>query len=144
MMMEVWTEWCFIVYTLQIIYLISRNAFMLMISFYIVLKQMWNPLGIVGVITAFNFPCAVLGETFRSLDLPSSLFISLISFVFCRLECVHCTGLWQLCCLVSIYYYLLYFITFNCPKEKKITLSCITPRFSVWFLFQVSNQCLTY
>ncbi|KVH92900.1 Aldehyde dehydrogenase, conserved site-containing protein [Cynara cardunculus var. scolymus] len=23
--------------------------------------QMWNPLGIVGVITAFNFPCAVLG-----------------------------------------------------------------------------------
>ncbi|KAK1371820.1 hypothetical protein POM88_037912 [Heracleum sosnowskyi] len=22
---------------------------------------MWNPLGIVGVITAFNFPCAVLG-----------------------------------------------------------------------------------
>lgn len=23
---------------------------------------MWNPLGIVGVITAFNFPCAVLGE----------------------------------------------------------------------------------
>ncbi|KAL6549544.1 Aldehyde dehydrogenase 7 member B4 [Orobanche hederae] len=23
--------------------------------------EMWNPLGIVGVITAFNFPCAVLG-----------------------------------------------------------------------------------
>ena len=23
--------------------------------------QVWNPLGIVGVITAFNFPCAVLG-----------------------------------------------------------------------------------
>ncbi|KAM0020289.1 putative aldehyde dehydrogenase (NAD(P)(+)) [Helianthus debilis subsp. tardiflorus] len=23
--------------------------------------QMWNPLGVVGVITAFNFPCAVLG-----------------------------------------------------------------------------------
>lgn len=28
----------------------------------ILLAQMWNPLGIVGVITAFNFPCAVLGE----------------------------------------------------------------------------------
>lgn len=26
--------------------------------------QVWNPLGIVGVITAFNFPCAVLGEVF--------------------------------------------------------------------------------
>ncbi|MFS7992179.1 putative aldehyde dehydrogenase (NAD(+)) [Helianthus anomalus] len=23
--------------------------------------EMWNPLGVVGVITAFNFPCAVLG-----------------------------------------------------------------------------------
>lgn len=28
----------------------------------ILFAQMWNPLGIVGVITAFNFPCAVLGE----------------------------------------------------------------------------------
>ncbi|KAI7985146.1 Aldehyde dehydrogenase family 7 member B4 [Camellia lanceoleosa] len=26
-----------------------------------VMLEMWNPLGIVGVITAFNFPCAVLG-----------------------------------------------------------------------------------
>ncbi|KAL5722578.1 hypothetical protein ACHQM5_006085 [Ranunculus cassubicifolius] len=26
-----------------------------------VMMEMWNPLGIVGVITAFNFPCAVLG-----------------------------------------------------------------------------------
>jgi len=26
--------------------------------------QVWNPLGIVGVITAFNFPCAVLGMYF--------------------------------------------------------------------------------
>lgn len=24
----------------------------------------WNPLGVVGVITAFNFPCAVLGRNF--------------------------------------------------------------------------------
>ncbi|KAI7733022.1 hypothetical protein M8C21_029815, partial [Ambrosia artemisiifolia] len=23
--------------------------------------EMWNPLGVVGVITAYNFPCAVLG-----------------------------------------------------------------------------------
>jgi len=23
----------------------------------------WNPLGVVGVITAFNFPCAVLGNS---------------------------------------------------------------------------------
>lgn len=26
-----------------------------------IMMEMWNPLGIVGVITAFNFPCAVLG-----------------------------------------------------------------------------------
>ncbi|KAL9275631.1 Aldehyde dehydrogenase family 7 member B4-like protein [Drosera capensis] len=26
-----------------------------------VMLEMWNPLGVVGVITAFNFPCAVLG-----------------------------------------------------------------------------------
>ncbi|XP_022715297.1 aldehyde dehydrogenase family 7 member B4 [Durio zibethinus] len=26
-----------------------------------IMLEMWNPLGIVGVITAFNFPCAVLG-----------------------------------------------------------------------------------
>ena len=26
-----------------------------------VLIERWNPLGIVGVITAFNFPCAVFG-----------------------------------------------------------------------------------
>lgn len=25
------------------------------------MMQVWNPLGIVGVITAFNFPCAVFG-----------------------------------------------------------------------------------
>ncbi|KAK6236572.1 hypothetical protein SCA6_011909 [Theobroma cacao] len=30
-----------------------------MCMFYV--SQVWNPLGIVGVITAFNFPCAVLG-----------------------------------------------------------------------------------
>ncbi|KAK2992968.1 hypothetical protein RJ640_008404 [Escallonia rubra] len=28
---------------------------------YHIMLEMWNPLGIVGVITAFNFPCAVLG-----------------------------------------------------------------------------------
>ncbi|CAA0814579.1 Aldehyde dehydrogenase family 7 member B4 [Striga hermonthica] len=28
--------------------------------------ETWNPLGIVGVITAFNFPCAVLGAIFTS------------------------------------------------------------------------------
>jgi hypothetical protein len=28
------------------------------------MTQVWNPLGIVGVITAFNFPCAVLGQFF--------------------------------------------------------------------------------
>lgn len=26
-----------------------------------VLLEQWNPLGIIGVITAFNFPCAVFG-----------------------------------------------------------------------------------
>lgn len=31
--------------------------------------QVWNPLGIVGVITAFNFPCAVLGNTSLSYSL---------------------------------------------------------------------------
>ena len=25
------------------------------------MMEVWNPLGIVGVITAFNFPCAVFG-----------------------------------------------------------------------------------
>lgn len=25
------------------------------------MMEIWNPLGIVGVITAFNFPCAVFG-----------------------------------------------------------------------------------
>ena len=25
------------------------------------LMEQWNPLGVVGVITAFNFPCAVFG-----------------------------------------------------------------------------------
>ncbi|KAL6655505.1 hypothetical protein ACP70R_006331 [Stipagrostis hirtigluma subsp. patula] len=40
------------------------------------MMEMWNPLGVVGVITAFNFPCAVL-----------------------ELECLHCFGLRQLCCL---------------------------------------------
>lgn len=25
------------------------------------MMELWNPLGIVGVITAFNFPCAVFG-----------------------------------------------------------------------------------
>ncbi|RWW55692.1 hypothetical protein BHE74_00037649 [Ensete ventricosum] len=48
--------------------------------------EVWNPLGIVGVITAFNFPCAVLGKIL--LDL-------------LQMECLHRTGLWQLCCLVS-------------------------------------------
>jgi acyl-CoA reductase-like NAD-dependent aldehyde dehydrogenase len=25
------------------------------------LMEQWNPLGIIGIITAFNFPCAVFG-----------------------------------------------------------------------------------
>lgn len=28
------------------------------------MMEQWNPLGIVGVITAFNFPCAVFGWNF--------------------------------------------------------------------------------
>jgi len=28
------------------------------------MMEMWNPLGLIGVITAFNFPCAVLGWNF--------------------------------------------------------------------------------
>ncbi|GFP88707.1 aldehyde dehydrogenase family 7 member a1 [Phtheirospermum japonicum] len=42
--------------------------------------EMWNPLGIVGVITAFNFPCAVLGQ----------------------MECMHCSSLWKFCRLVGL------------------------------------------
>jgi acyl-CoA reductase-like NAD-dependent aldehyde dehydrogenase len=26
-----------------------------------ILMEQWNPLGIIGIITAFNFPCAVFG-----------------------------------------------------------------------------------
>lgn len=33
---------------------------------FLILVQVWNPLGIVGVITAFNFPCAVLGKSIYS------------------------------------------------------------------------------
>lgn len=42
---------------MAIIVTVSYLIFMLAIT-----EQVWNPLGIVGVITAFNFPCAVLGE----------------------------------------------------------------------------------
>ena len=28
------------------------------------MMEQWNPLGIIGVITAFNFPCAVFGWNF--------------------------------------------------------------------------------
>lgn len=51
--------------------------------------QMWNPLGIVGVITAFNFPCAVLGKftlsfTFISLNtfMQTNVGISLLNDAF--------------------------------------------------------------
>lgn len=38
---------------------------------------MWNPLGIVGVITAFNFPCAVLGKS-RNLEI-ARLYLYIVS-----------------------------------------------------------------
>ncbi|KAF6138806.1 hypothetical protein GIB67_025968 [Kingdonia uniflora] len=53
--------------------------------------EMWNPLGIVGVITAFNFPCAVLGE---------SLYSHLVGIYL--MECMYCISLRQLCCLVGL------------------------------------------
>lgn len=43
-------------------YALSKLHIIFYFFLLILLAQMWNPLGIVGVITAFNFPCAVLGE----------------------------------------------------------------------------------
>ncbi|KAF6175969.1 hypothetical protein GIB67_003457, partial [Kingdonia uniflora] len=53
--------------------------------------EMWNPHGIVGVITAFNFPYAVLGE---------SLYSHLVGIYL--MECTYYISLRQLCCLVSL------------------------------------------
>lgn len=45
---------------------------------------MWNPLGIVGVITAFNFPCAVLGKHYTVVHImDSNLGPEASLFVFC-------------------------------------------------------------
>ncbi|KAF6135191.1 hypothetical protein GIB67_035262 [Kingdonia uniflora] len=53
--------------------------------------EMWNPLGIVDVITAFNFPCAVLGE---------SLYSHFVGIYL--MKCMYCISLRQLCCLVGL------------------------------------------
>lgn len=54
-----------------------------------VLLEQWNPLGVVGVITAFNFPAAVFGFSYQFLT-PKGKYCKCA-----RMECGARIGLWQ-------------------------------------------------